>query len=123
MRSLSEQLQQMRSQTELCLYSGERQVEVWAGVMAMANLPLPPGSKYHHINAETLVMENSAGANRKEVRPGSVASVCHDPSVGHWNGRGLKSGNSAKSFTDLSLEAHFTTFRVSATVIRIKSNP
>ncbi|XP_072296664.1 E3 ubiquitin-protein ligase RNF31 [Eucyclogobius newberryi] len=67
MRSLSEQLQQMRTQTEVCLYSGERQVEVWAGVMAMANLPLPPGSKYHHIHAETLVIENSAGGNRKET--------------------------------------------------------
>uniref|UniRef100_A0A3B4AG94 RanBP2-type domain-containing protein n=1 Tax=Periophthalmus magnuspinnatus TaxID=409849 RepID=A0A3B4AG94_9GOBI len=66
MRSLSEQLQQTRTQTEVCLYSGERQVEVWAGVMAMANLPLPPGSKYHHITAETLVIENSAGSNRKE---------------------------------------------------------
>jgi len=35
--------------------------------MAMANLPLPPCSKYCHITAETMVMENSLGSNRKEV--------------------------------------------------------
>ncbi|CAK6977661.1 E3 ubiquitin-protein ligase RNF31 [Scomber scombrus] len=33
----------------------------------MANLPLPPCSKYHHITAETMVIENSFGSNRKET--------------------------------------------------------
>ncbi|KAG8014380.1 E3 ubiquitin-protein ligase RNF31 [Nibea albiflora] len=35
--------------------------------MAIANLPLPPCSKYHHIAAETMVIENSFGSNRKET--------------------------------------------------------
>lgn len=68
MPSLSEQLQEVRSQAEVCLYSGGRVVEVRAGVMAMANLPLPPCSKYRHIAAETMVIQNSVGNNRKEVR-------------------------------------------------------
>lgn len=67
MPSLSEQLQEVRSQAEVCLYSGGRVVEVRAGVMVMAQLPLPPCSKYHHIAAETMVIENSFGSNRKEV--------------------------------------------------------
>ncbi|XP_044074303.1 E3 ubiquitin-protein ligase RNF31-like isoform X2 [Siniperca chuatsi] len=67
MPSLSEQLQEVRSRAEVCLYSGGRVVEVRAGVMAMANLPLPPCSKYHHIAAETIVIENSFGSNRKET--------------------------------------------------------
>ncbi|XP_077581291.1 E3 ubiquitin-protein ligase RNF31 isoform X2 [Stigmatopora nigra] len=67
MPSLSEQLQEARSQAEVCLYSGGRLVEVRAGVMVMANLPLPPCSKYHHITAETMVIENSFGSNRKET--------------------------------------------------------
>lgn len=67
MPSLSEQLQEVRSQGEVCLYSGGRVVEVRAGVMAMANLSLPPCSKYRHIAAETMVIENSFGSNRKEV--------------------------------------------------------
>uniref|UniRef100_A0A665VDI0 Uncharacterized protein n=1 Tax=Echeneis naucrates TaxID=173247 RepID=A0A665VDI0_ECHNA len=67
MPSLSEQLQEVRSQAEVCLYSGGRVVEVRAGVMAMANLPLPPCSKYRHIAAETMVIENSLGSNRKET--------------------------------------------------------
>ncbi|XP_076602037.1 E3 ubiquitin-protein ligase RNF31 isoform X2 [Chaetodon auriga] len=67
MPSLSEQLQEVRSRAEVCLYSGGRVVEVRAGVMSMANLPLPPCSKYHHITAETMVIENSFGRNRKET--------------------------------------------------------
>uniref|UniRef100_A0A8C2WDA1 RBR-type E3 ubiquitin transferase n=1 Tax=Cyclopterus lumpus TaxID=8103 RepID=A0A8C2WDA1_CYCLU len=66
MPSLSEQLQEVRSRAEVCLYSGGRVVEVRVGVMAMANLPLPPCSKYCHITAETMVIENSFGSNRKE---------------------------------------------------------
>uniref|UniRef100_A0A3Q2WD32 E3 ubiquitin-protein ligase RNF31-like n=1 Tax=Haplochromis burtoni TaxID=8153 RepID=A0A3Q2WD32_HAPBU len=54
MASLSEQLQDVRSQAEVCLYSGGRVVDLRAGVVAMANLPLPPCSKYHHIAAETM---------------------------------------------------------------------
>lgn len=68
MPSLSELLQEVRSRAEVCLYSGGRVAEVWAAVMDMANLPLPPCSKYHHIAAETMVIGNSAGSNRKEVR-------------------------------------------------------
>ncbi|KAM4623670.1 E3 ubiquitin-protein ligase RNF31 [Polymixia lowei] len=67
MMSLSEQLQEVRSQAEVCLYCGGTVVEVRAGVMAMANLPLPPCSKYCHITAETMVIENSFGSNRKET--------------------------------------------------------
>ncbi|KAM4552658.1 E3 ubiquitin-protein ligase RNF31 isoform 2-T2 [Odontesthes bonariensis] len=67
MLSLSEQLQDVRKRAEVCLYSGGRVVEVRAGVMAMANLSLPPCSKYHHIAAETMVIENSFGSNRKET--------------------------------------------------------
>ncbi|XP_059199906.1 E3 ubiquitin-protein ligase RNF31 isoform X2 [Centropristis striata] len=67
MPSLSEQLQEVRSLAEVCLYSGGRVVEVRVGVMGMANLPLPPCSKYCHIAAETMVIENSYGSNRKET--------------------------------------------------------
>ncbi|XP_058490127.1 E3 ubiquitin-protein ligase RNF31 isoform X3 [Solea solea] len=67
MPSLSEQLQEVRSRAEVGLYSGGRVVEVRAGVMAIANLPLPPCSKYQHISAETMVIENSSGSNRKET--------------------------------------------------------
>lgn len=68
MPSLAEQLQNLRSRTQVCLYSGGTVVEMRAGVMAMASLPLPPCSKYCHIAAETMVIENSFGSNRKEVR-------------------------------------------------------
>lgn len=68
MPSLSELLQEVRSRAEVCLYSGGRVAEVWAAVMDMANLPLPPCSKYHHVAAETMVIGNSCGSNRKEVR-------------------------------------------------------
>ncbi|XP_041847538.1 E3 ubiquitin-protein ligase RNF31 isoform X2 [Melanotaenia boesemani] len=67
MSSLSEQLQDVRTQAEVCLYSGGRVVELRTGVVAMANLPLPPCSKYRHIAAETMIMENSFGSNRKET--------------------------------------------------------
>uniref|UniRef100_A0A3P9LRS3 Uncharacterized protein n=1 Tax=Oryzias latipes TaxID=8090 RepID=A0A3P9LRS3_ORYLA len=66
MASLSEQLQDVRGQAEVCLYSGGRVVDVRSGVIAMANLPLPPCSKYQHIAAENMVRENSFGTNRKE---------------------------------------------------------
>ncbi|XP_061784604.2 E3 ubiquitin-protein ligase RNF31 isoform X2 [Nerophis lumbriciformis] len=67
MPSLSEQLREARSQVEVCLYSGSRVLEVRAGVMAMALLPLPPCSKYLHIAAESMVVHNSFGSNRKET--------------------------------------------------------
>ncbi|XP_075935014.1 E3 ubiquitin-protein ligase RNF31 [Anarhichas minor] len=67
MPSLSEQLQEVRSRAEVCLFSGGSVVEVRVGVMAMANLPLPSCSKYCHIAAETMVIENSFGSNRKET--------------------------------------------------------
>ncbi|XP_047445540.1 E3 ubiquitin-protein ligase RNF31 isoform X2 [Mugil cephalus] len=67
MPSLAEQLHNLRSRTQVCLYSGGTVVEMRAGVMAMASLPLPPCSKYCHIAAETMVIENSFGSNRKET--------------------------------------------------------
>ncbi|XP_033961075.1 E3 ubiquitin-protein ligase RNF31 isoform X2 [Pseudochaenichthys georgianus] len=67
MPSLSEQLQEVRSRAEVCLYSGGRVSEVRVGVMAISYLPLPPCSKYCHIAAETMVIENSFGSNRKET--------------------------------------------------------
>lgn len=67
MASLSEQLHEVRRQAELCLYSGGTVVEVRAGVTAMANVPLPPCSKYCHIAAESMVKGNSFGSNRKET--------------------------------------------------------
>ncbi|KAJ4936684.1 hypothetical protein JOQ06_001271 [Pogonophryne albipinna] len=67
MASLSEQLQEVRSRAEVCLYSGGRVSEVRVGVMAISYLPLPPCSKYCHIAAETMVIENSFGSNRKET--------------------------------------------------------
>ncbi|XP_061551005.1 E3 ubiquitin-protein ligase RNF31 isoform X1 [Phycodurus eques] len=67
MPSLSEQLQEARSQAEVCLYSGGRVLEARAAVTAMARLPLPPCSKYHHVSAETMVIENSFGSDRKET--------------------------------------------------------
>ncbi|XP_028329514.1 E3 ubiquitin-protein ligase RNF31 isoform X1 [Gouania willdenowi] len=73
MLSLSEQLQDVRGRAEVCLYSGGRVSEVRAGVTAMANLPLPPCSKYCHVAAETMVKENSFGNNRKET----LASLQH----------------------------------------------
>ncbi|KAG7268378.1 hypothetical protein CRUP_031989 [Coryphaenoides rupestris] len=66
MASLSEQLHKVRMEAELCLYSGGSVVEVRAGVNTMANLPLPPCSKYCLISAETMVIENSFGSNRKQ---------------------------------------------------------
>lgn len=68
MSSLSEQLQTVRRRAEVCLYSGGRVDDLWLGVTDMAKLPLPPCIKYHHIAAETMVIHNSIGSNRKEVR-------------------------------------------------------
>lgn len=82
MLSLSELLQEVRSRAEVCLYSGGRVAEVWAAVMDMATLPLPPCSKYHHIAAETMVIGNSSGSNRKEVREmGNSCSASTLPSL------------------------------------------
>lgn len=67
MASLSEQLHNVRMEAEMCLYSGGSVVEIRAGVNTMANLPLPPCSKYCLISAENMVIENSFGSNRKEV--------------------------------------------------------
>ncbi|KAK7945303.1 hypothetical protein WMY93_001031 [Mugilogobius chulae] len=97
MRSLSEQLQQMRTQTEDAVSVGAAAADAHTdggvsllrratggglgGVMSMANLPLPPGSKYHHINAETLVIENSSGSNRKEVEEISTVQEQSTPQL------------------------------------------
>lgn len=68
MSSLAEQLQTVRQRAEVCLYSGGRVDDLWLGVTHMAKLPLPPCIKYHRIAAETMVVHNSVGSNRKEVR-------------------------------------------------------
>ncbi|KAM4606355.1 E3 ubiquitin-protein ligase RNF31-like [Polymixia lowei] len=46
--------------------SGSAQ-DVKAEVQAMANLPLPLSEKYHHVTAEAMVRENTAGNNRQQV--------------------------------------------------------
>ncbi|XP_053740188.1 E3 ubiquitin-protein ligase RNF31 isoform X2 [Synchiropus splendidus] len=67
MASLTEQLQEVRGRTEVCLYSNGKATEVRTGVMTMAKLPLPPCAKYRHIIAENMVVENSSSTNRKET--------------------------------------------------------
>ncbi|XP_075871631.1 E3 ubiquitin-protein ligase RNF31 [Nelusetta ayraudi] len=67
MSSLAEQLQTVRQRAEVCLYSGGRVDDLWLGVTHMAKLPLPPCIKYNRIAAETMVVHNSVGSNRKET--------------------------------------------------------
>lgn len=67
MSSLSEQLQALRHRAEVCLYSGGRLDDLWLQVTDMAKLPLPPCIKYRHVAAETMVIHNSVGSDRKEV--------------------------------------------------------
>lgn len=64
---LSNQLEEVRCHAEACLHSTGSVLEIRAGILAMANIPLPPSAKYHYIAAETMIIENSIGNNRKEV--------------------------------------------------------
>nr|XP_023865712.1 E3 ubiquitin-protein ligase RNF31 isoform X1 [Salvelinus alpinus]XP_023865713.1 E3 ubiquitin-protein ligase RNF31 isoform X1 [Salvelinus alpinus] len=64
---LSNQLEEVRCHAEACLHSTGSVLEIRAGILAMANIPLPPSAKYHYIAAETMIIENSIGNNRKET--------------------------------------------------------
>ncbi|KAI7809639.1 E3 ubiquitin-protein ligase RNF31 isoform X2 [Triplophysa rosa] len=67
MASLSDQLEEVRLNAEGSLCSPGSAQEIRSGVSAMANIPLPPTSKYRHIAAESMLKENSSGNNRKET--------------------------------------------------------
>lgn len=70
MASLSDQLEEVRVNAESSLSTPGSAQEMRTGVASMANIPLPPSSKYRYIAAESMLMENSSGNNRKEVRAG-----------------------------------------------------
>lgn len=72
MASLTDQLEEVRVNAEGSLSSPGSAQEMRAGVEAMANIPLPPSSKYRCIAAESMLTENSNGNNRKEVRAGVI---------------------------------------------------
>uniref|UniRef100_A0A671PWH3 E3 ubiquitin-protein ligase RNF31-like n=1 Tax=Sinocyclocheilus anshuiensis TaxID=1608454 RepID=A0A671PWH3_9TELE len=73
MASLSDQLEEVRVNAEGSLSTPGSAQEMRAGVAAMANIPLPPSSKYCYIAAESMLTENSNGNNRREVRKLSTA--------------------------------------------------
>uniref|UniRef100_A0A8C7I1P6 E3 ubiquitin-protein ligase RNF31-like n=1 Tax=Oncorhynchus kisutch TaxID=8019 RepID=A0A8C7I1P6_ONCKI len=58
----SNQLEKVRCHAEACLHSTGSVLEIRAGILAMANIPLPPSAKYHYIAAETMIIENSIGS-------------------------------------------------------------
>lgn len=70
MASLSDQLEEVRVNAEGSLSTPGSAQEIRAGVAAMADIPLPPSSKYRNIAAESMLTVNSSGNNRKEVRAG-----------------------------------------------------
>ncbi|XP_051984117.1 E3 ubiquitin-protein ligase RNF31-like [Xyrauchen texanus] len=67
MASLSDQLEEVRANAEESLFSPVCAQEMRAVVTAMANIPLPPSSKYRYIAAENMLKENSSGNTRKET--------------------------------------------------------
>lgn len=69
--TLLEQLEEVRSQAEACLSRASSAQDIKNGVSAVANISLPPSAKYRYIAAETMLIENSAGSNKKEVRVNS----------------------------------------------------
>ncbi|KAI1888856.1 hypothetical protein AGOR_G00173080 [Albula goreensis] len=71
MASLPGQLAEVRARAETNLLSTGSAQEVSSEVQTLARIPLPLLAKYHHINAETMIKENSTGQDRKE----SVASL------------------------------------------------
>uniref|UniRef100_A0A8C1WKG6 RBR-type E3 ubiquitin transferase n=1 Tax=Cyprinus carpio TaxID=7962 RepID=A0A8C1WKG6_CYPCA len=73
MASLSDQLEEVRVSVEGSLSAPGSAQEMRAGVAAMADIPLPPSSKYRYIAAESMLTENGSGNNRKEVRKLSTA--------------------------------------------------
>ncbi|XP_060761598.1 E3 ubiquitin-protein ligase RNF31 [Neoarius graeffei] len=65
--TLLEQLEEVRSQAEACLSRASSAQDIKNGVSAVANISLPPSAKYRYIAAETMLIENSAGSNKKEA--------------------------------------------------------
>ncbi|TRY84125.1 hypothetical protein DNTS_026030 [Danionella cerebrum] len=66
MASLTDQLEELRMSSEGNLSAPGFAQEMRTKVVAMANIPLPPSSKYSYIAVENLLTENSSGSNRKE---------------------------------------------------------
>uniref|UniRef100_A0A8C1QU50 RBR-type E3 ubiquitin transferase n=1 Tax=Cyprinus carpio TaxID=7962 RepID=A0A8C1QU50_CYPCA len=66
MASLSDQLEEVRVSVEGSLSAPGSAQEMRAGVAAMADIPLPPSSKYRYIAAESMLTENGSGNNRRE---------------------------------------------------------
>lgn len=69
--TLSEQLEEVRSLAEASLSRPGSAQDIRNSVSAVANIALPPSAKYRYIAAETMLIENSAGSNKKEVRQNS----------------------------------------------------
>lgn len=69
--TLSEQLEEVRSRAEASLSKPGSVQDIRNCVSAVANISLPPSSKYRYIAAENMLIENSAGSNKKEVRVNS----------------------------------------------------
>lgn len=67
MASISDQLEEVRINAERSLCTPGSAQEIRAGVVAMANIPFPPSSKYCYIAAESMLTENCSGNNRKET--------------------------------------------------------
>ncbi|XP_053507578.1 E3 ubiquitin-protein ligase RNF31 isoform X2 [Ictalurus furcatus] len=64
---LSDQLEEARSWAEAILSRPGSAQDIRNGVSAVANISLPPSAKYRHIAAETMLVENSVGSNKKEA--------------------------------------------------------
>lgn len=64
---LSEQLEEARSQAEASLSRPGSAQDIKNSVSVVANISLPPSAKYGFISAEKMLIENSAGSNKKEV--------------------------------------------------------
>ncbi|KAF4076855.1 hypothetical protein AMELA_G00219870 [Ameiurus melas] len=64
---LSDQLEEARSRAEAILSRPGSAQDIRNSVSAVANISLPPSAKYRHITAETMLVENSVGSNKKEA--------------------------------------------------------
>ncbi|KAK1790163.1 hypothetical protein P4O66_014085 [Electrophorus voltai] len=95
MATWSDQLEEARHQAELSLSTPGSSQEVRAGVSTMANIPLPPSTKYRYIAAETMVRENSGGRNRKEAL-GSLQRLSTALNILEKYGSNLTSSNRPK---------------------------
>lgn len=65
--TLTEELEEMRSRAEASISRAGSAQDIRNNVSAVANFSLPPSAKYRHVAAETMLIENSAGSNKKEV--------------------------------------------------------